>query len=88
MNEYRVKVDRVAAKAIHALGKQTQRRIFKALDDLRFDPYPPGTKSLKGHPGAFRVRVGEYRILYTVEKDLLLVRVFKVGPRQDVYRGF
>jgi mRNA interferase RelE/StbE len=51
---------------------------------LAEDPRPPGARALQGRPG-LRVRVGDYRIIYTVEDDVLLVVVVRLGHRRDVY---
>mgnify|MGYP006279182421 FL=1 len=55
-----------------------------AIDRLGDDPRPPGVKKLTGRPG-WRIRVGDYRILYEIDGDLLRVYVFKAGPRGHVY---
>ena len=60
-------------------------RIEGALALLAQDPRPPASRPLKGRPG-YRVRVGDYRIIYTVEDDVLLIVVVALGHRRDVYR--
>lgn len=60
-------------------------KLRAALDALALDPIPPGCKSLTDREG-FRVRVGDYRILYTVDRGKLLVCVIEIGNRRDIYR--
>ena len=63
------------------------RRIARAIDGLETNPRPPNAKALQGDGSILRVRVGRYRILYTVEDAALLVLVIRIGHRHDVYRG-
>jgi mRNA interferase RelE/StbE len=77
---------RPARKALQALTLTIQRRVRTAIDRLAENPYPPGSKKLEDGDGKMRVRVGEYRIIYEVHGDVLLVLVLKIGDRKDVYR--
>lgn len=75
---------RAALKRIDA----TQRlRILRAIDLLADNPRPPKAKNLVGHQGWFRVRVGDYRIVYAVNDGELIVLVITIGHRRDVYRA-
>ena len=60
-------------------------RIEGAIALLAIDPRPPAARALQGRPG-LRVRVGDYRIIYTIEDDVLLVVVVTLGHRSDVYK--
>lgn len=83
---YRLEVKRSAAKEIRAITrKQDRERVVERIAALAEDPRPPGCTKLSGRE-AYRVRQGEYRIVYTVEDDALVVEVVKVGHRRDVYR--
>ena len=62
------------------------RKILEVIKDLAENPFPNGYKKLKGEDDAYRIRVGSYRVLYTVEDAELLIEVFRVGPRGDVYK--
>jgi mRNA interferase RelE/StbE len=55
---------------------------------LGSDPMPAGARQLKGQPGAMRIRVGDYRIVYAVHNDRLVVLVIRLGHRRDVYRAW
>ncbi len=63
------------------------RRIAGAIDGLAANPRPPGAKALRGDSSILRIRIGDYRIFYTVEDAVLLVLVVRIGHRRDVYRG-
>jgi mRNA interferase RelE/StbE len=74
-------------KDLRALDDQTRRRILRALIGLEVNPRPPGAKKLRGESELWRVRVGDYRILYSIEEAGLVVLVVKIGHRREVYRG-
>jgi mRNA interferase RelE/StbE len=75
-----------ARKELTSLPKQAQQRIAAKLEQLKIDPYLPGVKALKSSGGHFRLRVGDYRIIYRVEAERLIILIVKVGHRRDVYR--
>lgn len=85
MTRYRVELLPAAARALRKLPPEVQARIQGAIELLAHDPRPPAARALQGRPG-LRVRVGAYRIIYTIEDDALLVIVVTVGHRRDVYR--
>jgi mRNA interferase RelE/StbE len=84
---YAVELSKRAAKEFRKLDRPVQARIVAALALLREDPRPATVKALAGHPGYLRVRVGDYRIVYTVNEGKLLVLVLTLGHRGAIYRG-
>jgi mRNA interferase RelE/StbE len=80
-----VEVQRPAEKELAALPLQARERVASALRAMEDDPFPHGVKKLKARDG-YRVRVGDYRILFTVNRAARLVRVGAIGHRKDVYR--
>ena len=86
MTVYRAEIARRAVKALAALPRKDQQRIRAAVDLLAENPRPPGCVALIGEAHAYRVRVGDYRIVYEVVDDRLVVHVVRVGHRRDVYR--
>lgn len=84
MSAHRIELRPAAARALRKLDPPAQRRVRGAIALLAQDPRPPGARALQGRPG-LRVRVGDYRIVYTVEDDVLLVVVVRLGHRRDVY---
>jgi mRNA interferase RelE/StbE len=69
-----------------ALPQAAQARIASAIDALAGDPRPSGVTKLRGPEGFYRIRVGDYRVVYAIEDDVLLVLVVRVGHRREVYR--
>ncbi|WP_423125792.1 type II toxin-antitoxin system RelE family toxin [Kocuria palustris] len=83
---YRVTYVASAAKALRKLDRQTARRILEALNVLADDPRPPGCIKLQGGEGELRIRIGDYRVVYDVVDDELVVLILRVGHRREVYR--
>ncbi|CAN5759031.1 type II toxin-antitoxin system RelE/ParE family toxin [soil metagenome] len=86
MTPYQVEIARRAAKALAKLPRKEQLRIRAAIDLLAGNPRPPGCTAMAGEAHAYRVRVGDYRIVYEVFDDRLVVQVVRIGHRRDVYR--
>ena len=83
---YNIEVLPTAKRQLDRLPADIQRRIAKAVDQLRENPRPVGAIKLTGNGGLYRVRSGDYRIVYRIEDNRLLVLVVKVGHRREVYR--
>jgi mRNA interferase RelE/StbE len=83
---YEVTISRRAVKALAALPRKEQQRIRAAIDLLSDTPRPPGCVAMAGEAHAYRVRVGDYRIVYDVFDDRLVIQVVRIGHRRDVYR--
>jgi len=81
---YRIELRPAAVRALKKIDRQDRDRVRGAIALLGDDPRPPGATALRGRPG-LRVRVGNYRIIYTVHDDVLLVVVVTLGHRSDVY---
>ena len=82
---YRLEVSQTAHRQIRRLPAQTQERVNKTIARLAENPRLPGVKKLTAREG-YRVRVGDYRILYQVDDDAKLVIIYRVMARGDVYR--
>jgi mRNA interferase RelE/StbE len=63
-----------------------QGRLLPAIADLANDPRPPGSRTLTGETDLYRIRVGDYRVVYAVDDAAQTVTVVKVGHRSDIYR--
>jgi mRNA interferase RelE/StbE len=83
---YEVRLKPSAERALRKLPREIQRRIARRLDGLASDPRPPGCEKLAGADGLYRVRAGDYRVVYEVSDDVLAVLVVTIGHRSDVYR--
>ena len=85
MASYSLFIKPSAAKEIEAVPKPDRRRIVAKIMSLSSDPRPPGCEKLSGHD-QYRIRQGNYRILYETHDLKLIVVVVNVGHRRDVYR--
>jgi mRNA interferase RelE/StbE len=84
VSEYRIELRPAAVRALRKLDPPLRRRVQGAIALLARDPHPPAARALKGRPG-LRVRVGDYRVIYTIHDEVLLVVVVTLGHRRDVY---
>jgi addiction module toxin, RelE/StbE family len=83
---YSIIIAESAFKQLVKLPKNDNRRIQKAIDQLSENPRPSGVKKLKGSSeNLYRVRVGDYRIIYAVDDTVRIVDVRKIGHRKDIY---
>lgn len=75
-----------AARAFRKLPLDVQRRLDPAILALAANPRPPGCVKLSGEDALWRIRVGDYRVVYQIRDDVLLVLVVNVGHRREIYR--
>ena len=76
---------RTAQKQIKNLPRIMTRVVQNALSALSKDPFPPDTKRMHGYD-AYRIRIGNYRILYEVKTTIRVIRIIRVGDRKNIYR--
>lgn len=83
---YQLNITRPALKVLRRIPANTAALIRQKLDNLAQNPYAPNAnvKKLTSRPG-YRLRVGEWRVIYTVHDDVLEILVIKIGPRGEVY---
>jgi mRNA interferase RelE/StbE len=84
VSAYHIELRPAAVRALRKIDPAMRGRVQGAIALLAQDPRPPAARALQGRPG-LRVRVGDYRIIYTVADDVLLIVVVTVGHRRDVY---
>lgn len=83
---YAIQMVASAARALQKMPNATRVRIARAIDGLAEDPFPPNVRKLQGEEHAYRIRVGDYRVIYDVLHEQVVVLVLRVGHRKDVYR--
>ena len=83
--KYTILIERYAQKQIMKLDKKIIPFIKSAIADLADNPRPYGYKKLKGED-AYRIRVGDYRVIYEINDDKIIVTVVMVGHRKDIYK--
>ncbi len=85
---YRVELTPAAQRDLRSLDRPVLRRIDARIRSLAEEPRPHGVEKLAGDSEVYRVRVGDYRILYQIDDAVLVVLVVRVRHRREVYRGF
>lgn len=83
---YRLLYDRKVFKELDKLSNTDAARVQNAMNSLKENPLPHGNKKLSGVSGLYRLRQGNYRIIYTVNHSHKTVHVLSVGDRKDIYR--
>jgi mRNA interferase RelE/StbE len=83
---HEVQIERAAEKDLRRLDDQTHDRVVKQIVALGKEPRPPGSKKLSGTTNDWRIRVGDYRVLYEIADSIRVVRVYRVRHRREVYR--
>lgn len=83
---YRIELKPSVVREMTRLQPRDRRRVAGAIDALAIEPRPHGVEKLKGVDDLWRVRVGDFRVIYTVQDDRLLILVVRVGNRREIYR--
>lgn len=86
MASFDLRWKRSAIKELRDLPHEVIPKIHSAVDSLVSNPLPPHSKKLTGSTDSYRIRVGDYRIVYSVYKDILVIEVVRVGHRQRIYK--
>jgi mRNA interferase RelE/StbE len=86
MESYEIEIGRTAEKQLKNLSEKDQLQVVRAVLALAEEPYPRGTRKLSGYDDVFRIRVGRFRVLYSVVKNQLVILILKIGHRKDFYR--
>ncbi len=84
---YVVRIAPTAERQLHKCDPQIRRRVQAAIDLLAENPRPPRATQLVGGAGEWRVRTGDYRIIYEIHEEFVIVLVLKIGHRRDVYES-
>lgn len=85
MTKYSVRFVRSARKELEALPDTAINRIFPRIEALANNPRPAGCKKLRGARDLWRIRIGNYRVIYQIEDAILLVEIRALGDRKDIY---
>jgi len=87
VTDYSLSIKPSAAKELQSISdKATLTRLIEKVKSLATQPHPSGSEKLAGRPNLYRVRQGNYRVIYSVDDEARVIDVVKVGHRKDVYR--
>lgn len=87
MANYNLEISSSAEKALKKIPKKDLIKIIETIQILAINPFPEGCRKLSGEEGTYRIRQGNYRIIYEVEGKNLLILILKIGHRKDIYRN-
>ena len=87
MKVYRIVITRSAEKDFNVIPFHIIQRITRQIDALAYEPRPRGSKKLKGEPNLWRIRIADYRVVYYIFEDTVLVKIVSISHRKDVYRN-
>jgi len=86
MPQYTIVFARSARKELQAFPLNIAQRIIEKIEHLSLDPRPTGSKKLHGHSGLWRIRIGEYRVIYSIDDDSRTIDVALIRHRSEAYR--
>ena len=82
---YKAELETRARREYRGLPPLVRDRIAEVIDDLQINPHPPGAKKLVGENG-YRIRTGDYRMLYAIDDQSGIIGIYRIGHRREVYR--
>jgi len=86
MASFEIEISRTAEKQLKKLPEKDQLRLVRAMLALSEEPHSRGSRKISGYDDVFRIRVGRFRVLYSVSERKLIILILKIGHRKDVYR--
>ena len=85
MSKYKIEYSEDSTKELKKIQKNDVRKIIAKIELLGDDPFPYGHKKIKGKLKLWRIRIGDYRVIYSVEQQKLIIEIIRVRNRKDVY---
>jgi len=86
MDEYALRFARAARRELEALAMEMVQRLFPAIERLAREPRPRGCRKIQGADNLWRIRIGDYRVLYTIDDQARIVDILAIRHRSDAYR--
>lgn len=83
---YRIDYTSTALDHLDRITHAERKRIVKKIEILADNPFPSGSKLLKGFSGFYRIRVGDYRVIYSVQRNVITITIAAIGHRGDIYK--
>ena len=88
VKKYGIEIKKSAVKSITSLPSSIKKRLWEAIEELAENPRPDRCRKISGlETNRYRIRVGDYRVIYRIYDDILLILIVRVGHRREIYRG-
>jgi mRNA interferase RelE/StbE len=86
MAQYRIEVSATAERQLKKIRREDKVRILRAVSALASEPRPDGCKKMSGYDDIYRIRIGNYRVIYEIDGKRIIIVILKIGHRREVYR--
>jgi len=86
MASYKILWKKSAQKELYKLNKELISKVLESVNHLSENPYPDGCRKLRGSHDTYRFRIGDYRIIYNLQSDILTIEIIRIGHRREIYR--
>ena len=86
MTKYKIEISSTAERQLGKINREDQIRILRSISLLAHNPRPAGCRKMKGYDDLYRIRIGNYRVIYEIDGKRIVVIILKMGHRWDVYR--
>ena len=86
MAKYRIEISATAERQLKKIRREDKVRILRSISLLAGDPRPSGCRKMSGYDDIYRLRIGDYRVIYEVDGRRIIVVILKIGHRREVYR--
>jgi len=83
---YEIQWKRSAEKDLRGINRQSISRILEAVESLSNDPFPSQHRKLHGSESSYRIRIGDYRVIYQIDKENNIIVIYHIRHRKDIYR--
>jgi mRNA interferase RelE/StbE len=86
MAQYRIEVSATAERQLKKIRREDKVRVLRAISLLASEPRPDGCKKMSGYDDIYRIRIGNYRVIYEIDGKRIIIVILKIGHRREVYR--
>ncbi len=87
MGSYKIEWKQSAIKELRKFDKSAISKIIEAVENLSTNPYPAGSRKLRAAEYTYRLRIGQYRIIYSIHSAMLIVEIIRIGHRKNIYKN-
>ena len=87
MTKYKIEISSTAERQLKKINREDQIRILRSISLLAQNPRPDGCRKFKGYKDVYRIRIGNYRVIYEIDGTKIVVTIIKIGHRRDIYHS-